>query len=344
MTEPQGGASRVVILGATLAILVLCVFQAVWALRTRAAIEETKTALAAVDRLEEKLDKLAADQEFLVDDIARIGKQVSHVVSSLENRGGTSPGEGDDQEAPQIDWTDPQLFEQAKKSCAEYGIDLTQDEIRVPSRLVVSKAAIEYFGVLKGGKEHETLIAIVGNVPKGERRPRDFGARLNVAVQALGFKRGRPVRYTEAGRTPAQGETAYLFVEWEEKGEKVLVRAEDLIWNRVEDKPMPRGKWIYVGSVLVKTGPDAPLGLAADLEGEVIATYSSPATIFDNTSQYEGDDTVFLAAGPRIPEDVVDCTLVIRRKDREATRTFKDPRAADGDAPKAPGTPNGKDR
>lgn len=341
MSDKSGGASRVVILGATLAILALCVFQAIWAARTRDAIEETKVSLAALDHIEESLAKLAADQEVLVDEVARVSKRVDHIVSSLENRGGTSRPE--EAEAPQIDWTQTQLFEKARTSCAEYGIELTKDEVRVPSRFVACRAAIEYFAVLKGGKEHETLLSLIGNVAKGERRPADFGARLNNAVQAIGFKRGRPVRFTEAGRVPPQGEPAYLFIEWEEKGEKVLVRAEDLVWNRIEERPMERGKWIYVGSAVGRVAEDAPLVFAADMEGEAVATYSSPAAIFDNTTQYDGDDTVFLVAAPRIPDGVENCTLVIRRADREPTRTFPDQPPA-GDAPKTPGAPSGQGR
>lgn len=342
MPDKSDGASRVVILGATLAILTLCVFQTIWALRTRDAIAETKASLASLDRIEEKLDKLAADQDFLVDDIAKMSKRVDHIVASLENRGGAAAPEEVD--APQIDWTEPQLFEKARTSCAEYGIELTKDEVRVPSRFLPCRAAIEYFGVLKGGKEYEALLSLVGNTAKGERRPHDFGARLNNAVQAIGFKRGRPVRFTEAGRVPPQGESAYLFIEWEQMGEKVLVRAEDLVWNRIEEKPMERGKWIYVGSAVGRAGDDPNLVFAADVEGEAVATYSSPAAIFDNTTQYDGDDTVFLVAAPRIPDGVENCTFVIRRADREATRTFPDPPAGGGEAPKTPGGASGQGR
>jgi len=346
MSEPSGGASRVVVLGATLSILALCVFQAIWAMRTRDAIAETKASLKSLeslDHIEESLAKLAADQEILIDDLARVSKRVDHIVATLENRGGAGGAVPEEMELPQIDWTDPQLFEKARTSCAEYGIELTKDEVRVPARFVACRSNIEYFAVLKGGKEHETLISIVGNVPKGERRPRDFGARLNNAVQAIGFKRGRPVRYTETGRAPPQGETAYLFIEWQEKGEKVLARAEDLVWNRVEEKPMERGKWVYVGSAVGRIGEDPAPVLAADVEGEAVATYNSPYTIFDNASQYGADDTVYLAATPRIPADVEACTFVIRRTDREPTRTFPPPPPA-GDAPKTPGAPSGQGR
>src|SRR5512135_2541249 len=103
MSEPSGRASRVVLVGATVAILALCVFQAIWAQRTRDAIAETKASLAALDRIEEKLDKLAADQDFLVDDVARLAKKVDSVVAATADKSGAGGAEPID--VPQIDWT-----------------------------------------------------------------------------------------------------------------------------------------------------------------------------------------------------------------------------------------------
>lgn len=341
MAENEGAAGRTVFLGATVAILALCVFQAIWAFRTKQTLEEAQKSLARIDHVEELLDRLASDQDFLVDDISRIARKIDDLVASMENRG--APAAADEAEAPQIDWTQPQLFAAAQKSAGEYGIELTADEVRVPSRFVLRQGAIEYFGVLKGGKEHETLVSLIGNTAKGERRPKDFGARLNNAIQAIGFKRGKPVRFTASGRVPPEGESAYLFLEWEEKGEKVLVRAEDLVWNRTEEKPMERRRWIYVGSAFVKAGDGPGPVFAADLTAEAIATYSSPDTIFDNTAKGDTDDDTYLVATPRMPDGVDDCTLIIRRLDREPTRTFPDDPAS-GEAEKRLGDQGGQRR
>jgi hypothetical protein len=343
MSETPGGASRVVILGATLAILALCVFQAVWALRTRDALEQTKASLASLDRIEEKLDKLRADQDFLVDDIVRLTRKVDSVVAATADRRPADDGEA--AAPPQIDWTQPQLFEKARTSCAEYGIELTKDEVRVPARFVLRSGLLDYFAVLKGGKEYESVISLVGNTQPKDRRPKDFGARLNNAILALGFKRGRPVRYTPQGVVPARGDTVYVFVEWEEGASKVLVRAEDLLWDPRENAAMPRGSWVYVGSQLVEGEQPDQRALAADLTAEAVASYSSPATLIDNVSSRAGDNRAYIVATPRLPKDVDACTLVIRRTDREPTRTFPDvPPAAEGDAPKESGGAGGEGR
>ncbi len=335
MPEKSDAAGRTLFVGAILGFLALCGFQAVWAVRTKQSIDELRGTVARLERaeghVEEAVDKFANDQSFLVDDVSRLAKKMDELKTSMESR--DRAGLAEAPEPPTIDWTQPQLFETARKSAAEYGIELTKDEVRVPSRFVLKQGVIEYFAVLKGGKEHETLISLLGNTPRGERRPKDFAARLNNAVMAIGFKRGKPVQFTPTGRVPPTGETAYLFLEWEEKGEKVLARAEDLIWNRIQEKPMERGKWVYVGSSFVQPD-DSSSGpvFAADATGEAVATYTqSPDTMFDDVSADAPDDTAYLVAAPRIPPDVEACTFVIRHVDREPTRTFPDPpREADG--------------
>jgi hypothetical protein len=343
MPQNPDGAGRTILVGAAVAILTLCAFQTVWAFRTREALERVEASATKFDAaagqlsaMEETLSKLEAEQGLVEDELTRLARKVDGVVTALEGRGG--PQAQEEPEPPQIDWTQPQLFAAAQKSCAEYGIELTKDEVRVPARFVVREGAIEYFAVLKGGKEHETLISLRGNLAADARRPRDFGARLNNAVQAIGFKRGKAVKYLPTGRVPPEGDTAYLFVEWQEKGETVVARAEDLVWDRIDEKPMERGKWIYVGSALVRgEEPNMPV-FAADVEGEAVATYNSPYTIFDNSSRYGDDDTVYLSATPRIPKDVEACTFVIRRVDREPTRTFPDaPKQGGDESPKQGG-------
>jgi hypothetical protein len=317
------------------AILALAVFQMILLSRVSDGVRAGNARLADIDKrledvaqrldkIEDRTDKIEGDQSLLVDDMTKMARKVDHLVASMEGRGGGKVDEAP--EPPAIDWTQPQLFEAAKKTGAEYGIELSADEIRVPSRFVLRQGAIEYFAVLKGGKEHETLISLLGNTPAGERRPRDFAARLNNAVMAIGFKRGRGVRFTPTGRVAPKGDTAYLFIEWEEKGEKVLARAEDLVWDRTKDAPMERGKWVFVGSSFVQgDDPNTPV-FAADVTAEVVSTYTqSPDTMFDNTTADATDDSAFLVASPRLPPDVDKCTLVIRHVDREPTRTFPDP-------------------
>lgn len=346
MPDPNSERSaRTILWGAAAALLVLSVFQMLSLARVERRLDEMEAAAAKkpqgaagiedrLDEIERLVGKIDGDQGLMVSDVERIAKKVDHLQVSLESRdrAGLVPAEA----PPAIDWTIPALFEKARTSCAEYGIELTKDEVRVPAHFTLRHGSLEFLAVLKGGKAHESLLSLDGNTPRAERRPRDFGARLNNAVQALGFKRGRPVNFEGGGRTPPSGETAYLFVEWEQDGKRVTARAEDLVWNRFDERPMERGKWVYVGSMLIQGDDPALPVFGTDVTAEAVACYSqSPDTLFDTAAAGGSDDTSFLVATPRIPQGVEDCALVIRRTDMEPTLTFPEP-------PKDGGSSGGK--
>ena len=346
MSEPHSSPSPSFlpgwISGALVVVIALQVFSA-W--QTRAALdsldataarlekaaietEQVSKRILALDQRMQRVEIVADEWEFLVDDVQKLSGQVSDLVKALEGRGDLDMGGV--QQPPELDWTQPELFAAARKAAATVGITLTADEVRAPARFLRPDGILEYFAVLKGGKEHEALISVVGNLAEEERRPRDFGAKLNNAIQALGFQRGRPIRFTPNGTRPAEGETMYLFIEWQEDGETVLARAEDLVWDRIRDVAMPRDSWVYVGSSWVEGENPGELVFAADLTAELAATYSAVNTIVDNIAPGAQDDTVFLVATPRIPTTTRDCTLVIRREDREPTRSFVRPVAEEG--------------
>jgi hypothetical protein len=300
--------------------------------RRLAELEERVTALAGRPErgpasnpaagqgtLDEKVDALRGDLDILVSDVQRLERKIDSLTSQLENRGVTS---SEPQQPPDLDWTQPDLFETARKGAESVGLTLSKDELRAPARLVLKEGLLEYFAVLKGGKEHEALFSIVGNTPAEARRPRDLGVKFSNAIQALGVKRGKPIRFSPNGTQPAQGETIRIFVEWTTHGKTELVRAEDLVWHKDENRPMKPGSFVFVGSTFVAGEEAGTLDFAADLTAEAIATYSAPASIIDNVEEDAQDDTVFLAATPRIPDDVQFCTLIFRKADLAGVKEF----------------------
>jgi hypothetical protein len=282
--------------------------------------ERTGPDLASGGTLDEKMDALRGDFDLLVNDVQRIERKIGDLTTQLENRGAVA---SEAPQPPDLDWTEPALFEAARKGADSVGIQLTKDEVRCPARLVLREGMIEYFAVLKGGKEHETLVSLVGNTLPEARRPKDMGVKLNNALQALGFKRGKAIRFSQSGTLPAQGETIHMFIEWTTGGKTEVVRAEDLVWHRTMNRPMKPGSWVFVGSLFVEGEQRGTLDFAADLTAEVASTYSAPSTMIDNVEPEAQDDTVFLAATPRIPEDVSNCTLIFRRTDlKEGVKVF----------------------
>lgn len=281
--------------------------------------------------LDEKVDALRGDLDLVANDIQRLERKIDDLTSQLENRGAV---QSEPPQPPELDWTQPDLFEAARRGAESVGFTLTKDELRCPSRLVLHEGPLEYFAVLKGGKEHETLIAVVGNTLPEARRPKDMGVKLSNAMQALGFKRGRPIKMTAAGTEPAKGDTVWMFIEWTTAGKTEIVRAEDLVWHRIKSRPMAPGAWVFVGSLFVGGDERGTLDYAADLTAELASTYSAPSTIIDNVDEGAQDDTVFLVATPRIPDDVTNCTLILRRTDlTEGVKVFPKPDIATDEAP-----------
>jgi hypothetical protein len=230
-----------------------------------------------LDRIEAGIVKIDADQDVLVDDIERLATKTDDLIASLESRDG---GGADEAPAPPaLDWTEPALFEAARKAADEVGIVLTKDEVRIPARMALMQGVS-----------------------------------------------GKPIRFSRKGVTPPEGETVHLFVSWQENGKEVIVRAEDLVWNRIDERPMEKGRWIYVGSNYLAGEQPGETLFAADLTGEAVATYSS-----------------VLVATPRMPERPENVALIIRRTDREPTKTF--PAIVTGDPPaEAPGDDSGEDK
>src|SRR5262245_50015206 len=93
MSDTPDASGRTLMLGAVGAVLVLAVFQTVWAFKTKEALEEARAELAKVNRtaealekVEEKIEKLGNDQEFLVDDVGKVSRKIDDLKRSLEAR------------------------------------------------------------------------------------------------------------------------------------------------------------------------------------------------------------------------------------------------------------------
>lgn len=260
----------------------------------------------------EGLRTMSEEWDFVVDGQLKTERNVADIKVFLEEQFQADMDAVE--QPPQLDWTEPELFAAAQRKAAEYGIELTEDEVRVHSEVVLQSGLLEYFAVLNGGKEHEALISLVGSLDPKEPRPKDFGARLNNAIQALGFSRGQPLRLTRLGSKPPVGETIHIYLELAIDGEQRVVRASDLIWNRLTGRAMEPGQWVYVGSSWVPGRDEGEVEFAADLTGEAVATYSAVNTIIDNVSEGAVDDTVFIVATPRVPEGTKTATLILRKE------------------------------
>jgi hypothetical protein len=168
--------------------------------------------------------------------------------------------------------------------------------------------------VTAGGKEHEAIVAVVGNHdPDSGRMAEGLAGMLNACILALGYEKGTPVKISRDGKVmPPEGDPIHMYLEWEgEDGETVRARAEDLVFDLQTKKAMERDRWVYVGSRFERDWGSGKTVYMADLTGDIAATYSWPNTIIDNTTSEGSDDIYYVCYTPRIPKVGTRVTFVV---------------------------------
>jgi hypothetical protein len=277
--------------------------------------------LARLDRrlreMESSLEDILTAMEFLAVDVDAIKRNTWETLSSMQTTGEDGEVEPPDEYRRLFD---PEAREKLVELAAAKGVRLFEGRLEVDGVIVQNRAMLEFLAVVAGGKEHETVIALVGSAEYGGEMPKGLASMINACILALGFEKGQPVRASKDGKVlPPQGEPIHVYVEWAgEDGEAIRARGEDLVYNIEKKEPMSRGKWVYVGSRFERMYGSSEVAYMADLTGDVIATYSWPNTIIDNTTSEGSDDIYYTCLTPRIPEVGTKVTLVLSREEMEA--------------------------
>jgi hypothetical protein len=113
----------------------------------------------------------------------------------------------------------------------------------------------------RGKKAHETVVTI-------DVKPSD----VHKALEQLGLKPGKPVKGDVA--ETAQGPELNIFLEVPSDAGPRRVPIERTLVDPRSNKPLPKVKWRFTGSVLSKPSPDrAETVYGADLSGTLIAIF-----------------------------------------------------------------------
>jgi hypothetical protein len=274
------------------------------------------------------LEEVASDLQFQMGKLLqRITRLETHVVELMarQERGAPPPAE----EAARDKLYTPEMRQEIAKQLADRGIVLRDDRVEVAGIVGPGREApLEYFAVLRGGKEHEAVIVVTGSYGKDERLPKGLAAGLNLACQALNLPRGTPTRYLDGGESvPAAGDPVHLYVEWQQDGKTVRARAEDLVYNERTNRAMDPDTWIYVGSRFLFNVGTGQRDFMAELTGSIAATFGCDNSIIANKEPEATDvnqSNFFRGYTPRLPPLETPVTLVISKDPLEANATFKE--------------------
>lgn len=161
--------------------------------------------------------------------------------------------------------------------------------------------AIEYLAVAPNGKTHESLLRI-------DARP----LHIQVALLLLNLEPKNVLKY-QGDRTTPQGDPVEIHIRWQDTaGNAHDVRAEDLISQMPNNKPMPPHNWVFTGSRIVKEG------FQADLEKSLVAVWHDPVAILDNPLP-GGGDNAYVVNTKRTPPRNTAVEVVLKAVNPPAT-------------------------
>jgi len=179
---------------------------------------------------------------------------------------------------------------------------------------------IEVLACHPRGKVHETVMT--ANVQP---------SFVHAGLELIGLKRGTPVSYGD-GKKPPTGPPVRISVRWDVDGETKRVRAEDLLYDVKNEKPMEHQDWVFCGSV---ENPDGEISYVADITGNIITTYNDPTTVIDNPSKGGDDDELLEINGKVCPEPGTLVTLILEPggEDAEEKDADETPQETPDEAP-----------
>jgi hypothetical protein len=156
---------------------------------------------------------------------------------------------------------------------------------------------IATFPYPKGAKAHETVVTI-------DVKP----SEVHKALTDLGLKPGKPAKTAKDKQT---GPEVRIFLEHPPgKGKRIPV--EQFLTDKKTDKALPKVKWLFTGSEMIKPDPDKPEVYGADEKGTLIVIFPVTAeTVFQSDRPLADEKYVKLETNDKLPKVGTAVNIVI---------------------------------
>lgn len=135
--------------------------------------------------------------------------------------------------------------------------DRTMREVRVQCDVIGVNAPLEFFCVVAGTSEHESVL-------RTRARPSD----VHTALLAIGMTPGKPLHFDSDAKkwTAPTGPRIDVFIAWNEAGQKVEKPAASVIRNLHTKEALKELYWVFAGSQIMQDGT-----YGADMTGQLMA-------------------------------------------------------------------------
>ncbi|CAN5572548.1 hypothetical protein BH09PLA1_BH09PLA1_02840 [soil metagenome] len=161
----------------------------------------------------------------------------------------------------------PPATQPAGKSLPHISVDVKAREVRVDCQMLGVEVPLEFFCVLLGTNEHESVL-------RTSAKP----SNIHLALLMLGLEPGEPVKHSEAAKKwmPPHGPPLSIAVEFKKDGKLVRLPATRLMRSIKTKAPMAPHAFIFAGSQL---SPDGTY--AADITGYVVSIVNFDLSLID---------------------------------------------------------------
>ncbi len=146
-------------------------------------------------------------------------------------------------------------------------VDVRNKRVLVECEALHCEAPLEFFCVVAGGSEHESVI-------RTRAKPSD----IHTGLLMLGLTPGEPMKYSEASKKwfPPHGPPVNITMEYDKDGKHYSLPAYKLMRDLKTKQSMPPQTWIFAGSRLLEDGT-----YGANPTGYVVSIVNFELTLLD---------------------------------------------------------------
>jgi hypothetical protein len=146
-------------------------------------------------------------------------------------------------------------------------VDVRNERVLVECEALHCEAPLEFFCVVAGGSEHESVI-------RTRAKPSD----IHTGLLMLGLTPGEPMKYSEATKKwfPPHGPPVNITMEYDKDGKHYSLPAYKLMRDLKTKQSMPPQTWIFAGSRLLEDGT-----YGANPTGYVVSIVNFELTLLD---------------------------------------------------------------
>jgi sRNA-binding regulator protein Hfq len=176
-------------------------------------------------------------------------------------------------------------------------VDKNKKIVSFPAKLNMKEGLIEFLVCNKDGKLYESIFST-------DVEP----VHLQVALILLGLEYGQNIEFRNDPRIP-KGAKLEILIEWDEGSKTVQKSAYEVIFDRVKNKNMEKGYFVFTGSRIINGV------FLAQEESSLIATFHDPGSIINYSEPTLPDKTgysAYDADSKNLPEINKEVNIIIK--------------------------------